>query len=448
MRPQTLIRGLYGELRGYRRLRIRRQVMAHEHLSFDELRELNAQLFRQRVNDAITQFPFYAEHVRKHRGSLPAPNEPILSDELPIWTRADQRAFYDQQGGAPPNSHFHRTSGTVGSKVFFYVTRESFEWRLAIADRSYMMADAEQGRRSFYIWQADHGESSRWHRFKRVTDSLLQRRWFFDAFQRFGDEQMYECCRAIDRTRPEAIIGYTGMLVDLARFVRDNPDTLRWKAARAVTAAEGLEPGQRGLIEAHLADELYDSYGSREFMNIGMECERHDGYHLTTDNLTVEVVGEDGRSVAPGERGRIVVTDLRNTATPFIRYEIGDSGVMAPPEPCPCGRPFPLMASLSGRIADVIQTTDGRQLTALYVTFALRDCFWVEGHQVVQESPDRLLVRLLATEDPTPERTAVVTKKLREMLGESMKIDYERVDTLSRSASGKVLPVMSSVKND
>jgi phenylacetate-CoA ligase len=426
-------------------LRIRRQAARHGLLDYEALGDLNRTLFQRRVREAIAHFPSYADHVRNHRGSLPPPAELIDADELPIWTRRNQRELFDPLHPPDDAAYIHQTSGSIGMAVRFYVTRESYEWRTAVSDRSYAVARAEEGRRSFYIWATDQESPPLLRRVKRRIDTGLQRRHFYDAFQRFGDEQRAECCREINRLRPDAIVGYTGLLVDLARYVRDHPDALRWKARTLVNAAEGLNPGQRDLLERHLADELFLSYGSREFMNVGIECQHHNGYHIVTDNLFVEIIGDDGRKLPHGETGRIVITDLRNAATPFIRYEIGDYGTMAPPEPCACGRPFPLLASVDGRMHDVIHTPDGRRLTALYITYALRDCHWIEGHQAVQNDRSRVLIRLLTTEEPTTDRMAFATEKLRKKLGEAIAIDYERVDALSREATGKIPPVISSI---
>lgn len=447
MQPLTFIRCVYGELRGYRRLQIRRQAARNERLDYQQLDALGGALFQQRVRDAIARFPIYAERVREHRGSLPRSDDIIAPDELPIWTRRDQRALFEQQQPPGDGSYVHQTSGSIGMAVRFYVTRESYEWRAAVSDRSYAVARAEEGRRSFYIWAADQERPAFGQRAKRFIDTKLQRRWFYEAFQQFGDEQRAECCRAINRLRPTAVVGYTGLLVDLARYVRDHPEALRWKAPTLINAAEGLKPGQREFIERHLAKEMFLCYGSREFMNIGMECQYHNGYHIVADNLAVEIVNDAGHKVSPGETGRVVVTDLRNAATPFIRYEIGDYGTMAPPKPCPCGRPFPLLASVDGRLHDVIHTPDGRRLTALYITYALRNCFWIEGHQAVQNRRDRVLIRLLTTEEPTPDRMAPVTERLRKKLGQEIAIDYERVDALERQATGKIPPVISSIED-
>jgi phenylacetate-CoA ligase len=167
---------------------------------------------------------------------------------------------------------------------------------------------------------------------------------------------------------------------------------------------------------------------------------------LNTDNLLVEVVDDAGKPVFPGEEGRIVVTDLHNAATPFIRYEVGDIGVMAPPGlACSCGRAFPKLQSVDGRLQDVVHTPDG-PVSGLYITYTMRQFDdWVEGYQVVQDSPDRARVRLLTKSEFTPERLALVEALLRKKLGDSMAIEFERVDELTRRRSGKVALVISGV---
>ena len=445
MHPLTLIGALYGQARGYRRLDICRRVAAHERLSREKLARLTDEGVQQHIHRSIARFPFYAERVKAHRGSLPGPGEPLLLTEMPVWSRDDQRAFFAQQTPPDDSAYVRQTSGSTGHPVRFHVTRESYEWRTAVTDRAYAWAHAEEGVRSLHVWAADHTPQSRKQSIKRRVHLSLQRRVYFDAFQEFTDAERAACCALINRVKPDAIVGYGSMLVDLARYARDHK-ALTWKARTMVNAAEGLQSGQRELLEKYLVQEVFLSYGSREFMSIGMECDRHDGYHIHTDNLVVEVVDDAGRPLAPGEEGRIVVTDFHNAATPFIRYEIGDLGVMAPDEPCACGRPFPRLARVDGRLQDMIYTPRG-SLNGLYITYTMRQFDWIDGYQVVQSARNRILIRLLTGASLTAERLAPVTAMLREKLGE-MTIDYERVDALSRRKSGKVELVISTISAD
>jgi hypothetical protein len=97
----------------------------------------------------------------------------------------------------------------------------------------------------------------------------------------------------------------------------------------------------------------------------------------------------------------------------------------------------------------MVVTPDGRRITALYVTYVMRQFDdWIDGYQVVQDARDHVTVRLLAREELTPERLAPVTELMRSKLGADMQIDYERADVLQRRPSGKIDLVISSLEND
>src|SRR5690606_21936692 len=128
-----------------------------------------------------------------------------------------------------------------------------------------------------------------------------------------------------------------------------------------VVGAEKLHDFQRDLIERVFEAPVFETYGSREFMLIGAECEHHDGLHVTAENLIVEVIDDDGNPVPEGTEGDVAITDLTNLGMPFIRYRNGDRAVAAEGD-CACGRTLPRLARVAGRRLDVLTTPDGRQL--------------------------------------------------------------------------------------
>jgi len=82
---------------------------------------------------------------------------------------------------------------------------------------------------------------------------------------------------------------------------------------------------------------------------IATECDYHAGLRVFEDQVQLEVVDDGHRPVAPGEPGRrLLVTNLFNRTQPLIRYELNDL-VTVSPDPCPCGRPFPLLETVEGR---------------------------------------------------------------------------------------------------
>ncbi len=430
---------LYGQLRGYGRWRIHRDVWNSVGMSPDKLDELQDELFQKRVHDAIRRFPMYAAKVKAFRRHLPGEDEYVNIEELPIWTREDQNRLFDSLDGPPAeNSFVHATGGSTGKPTRFYVTRESYEWRTAVSNYGYCLAGAEEGQKSFYVWGTPIRNPALLSRIKTGLHHWLQRRTYFNSFD-FDDEQKLRCCKAINRVKPYSLVGYTGNLVELAMFVRDNPGALKWKAKTLITAAEGLHPGQRELLEEYLVDEVFQSYGSREFMMIGMECWQHNGYHLLGTNLYTEVVDENGCSLPHGELGRIVVTDLRNYANPFIRYEIGDMGVIDDSgDRCPCKLPFLRLKSVDGRIQEVIIKADGEKLTALFVPHLMKEFEWVDGYQIIQNRPGDITVNIICGEaDMNSGFTEKIADALRGKLGADMRIGFAKVDVLEKSKSGK-----------
>lgn len=429
---------LYGQMRGYRRLGIRRAVARNARLDAGKLAAAAEALLRRRVQRAMEVFPAYAEAVRRKLGRLPAPEEIIRPGDLPVWTRDDQRALFETMQGPPlPGCFRHSTGGSTGVPLRFHVTRESFEWRSAVSDRGYAWAGAEEGRRSYYVWGTPIYAPSRVKRWKQELHHALQRRTYFDSFC-FGDAEKEACCREIGALQPPVIVGYAGNLIELARFVERHPRLWTWRPSSVVTAAEGLAPGRRELIEECLGGKVFMSYGSREFMLIGMECAKHHGYHVASDNLLVEVVDAGGAPVRPGQTGRILVTDLHNDANPFVRYEIGDLGtVFEPGYTCSCGLPFPLLATVEGRLQEVIVTAGGERLTALFIPHLMKEFAWVRGYQVAQAAPGRVTVNLVTDGELTAEQTEGIRRALAPKVGAGTQIQFARVAALSRSASGK-----------
>ncbi len=151
---------------------------------------------------------------------------------------------------------------------------------------------------------------------------------------------------------------------------------------------------------------------------------------------------DEGRAAGPGETGRILVTLLTNLGFPMIRYEIGDLGAWADPGPCPCGRPFPRLRGVEGRLDDMLTTPEGTRLTSGFV------------RHFVGVSLNRQLVREWRFEQTGPanyvwsyvpastagldENLRQVEAALRHALGAGAEVKLEAVDAIEREVTGKM----------
>ncbi|NYT23829.1 phenylacetate--CoA ligase [Alcaligenaceae bacterium] len=117
----------------------------------------------------------------------------------------------------------------------------------------------------------------------------------------------------------------------------------------------GSIPETRRRIEALWGASVYDYYGLSDIFGAcaGM-CEEKDGLHWAEDHILVEVLDpESGIPVAEGERGEMVLTTLRKTARPMIRFRTGDIVSFAS-GPCRCGRTSQRLMGVHGRLDDML----------------------------------------------------------------------------------------------
>ncbi|HTY98187.1 MAG TPA: AMP-binding protein, partial [Rhodocyclaceae bacterium] len=117
----------------------------------------------------------------------------------------------------------------------------------------------------------------------------------------------------------------------------------------------GSIPETRNRIEALWGASVYDYYGLSDiFGSCAGMCEEKDGLHWAEDHILVEVIDpETGQEVAEGERGELVLTTLKKSARPMVRFRTGDI-VSFTAEPCACGRTSQRLLGVHGRLDDML----------------------------------------------------------------------------------------------
>jgi len=158
---------------------------------------------------------------------------------------------------------------------------------------------------------------------------------------------------ALNDFRPEALVAYASVAALLAGEQLDG--RLAISPELVVTTSEVRTAEMAARITAAWSRAPFDLYASTETGMLAGECEHHTGLHVFADQTLLEVVDETGRPVPAGIEGhRLLATNLVNRTQPLIRYELTDR-VTILPEPCPCGRPFPLLAAVDGRSDDLLK---------------------------------------------------------------------------------------------
>jgi phenylacetate-CoA ligase len=247
---------------------------------------------------------------------------------------------------------------------------------------------------------------------------------------------MMSFLKTIVEYRPEVLIGYANSVYLFARFLLARGNSELPPLAGVITSAEVLGRERRQVIEECFGCRVFDRYGSRETSIIGSECEAHDGLHLCSEHLVVEIE-RNGVAALPGEHGRILITDLSNYGMPLIRYRIEDMG-MPLSGYCSCGRGLKRMAMAAGRETDFLVTPEGRLVSGAALTiFLVARAPGVQQAQIVQDRPGALTLRVVAGDGYGPDTEEFFSRQIPDLLGKSMTWNVELVDAINPLPSGK-----------
>ena len=367
-----------------------------ERWSPDQLRDLQLGLLRRLVRHAASHTAYY----RRVLAELDLQPEDFRTVDdiqlLPLLDRPLLRATMDERtaGAGPAGIIRKTTSGSSGQPVEVFYNAESRHWRDAIRWRGYGWGGYRIGMRALHYWGfVPSSSATRLKRAKIAIDRLVKRDLYIDCTPR-GDEALARVVTQLRRFRPEVIVAYASGVGALARFVVAN--RLRsWGTIPVLTGAEKLLPHDREAIEAAFGP-VFETYGCREVMLMGSQCEAREGYHTSMENLIVEVlVREPGgrvRHARPGETGEVAITDLHNLACPMIRYVNGDLAVARGDSRCACGRGLVRIGPIEGRTTDTMFDGEGRAVGGLVFNILFSTIGQVaRSFQVVQRA-DRSVV--------------------------------------------------------
>ena len=235
---------------------------------------------------------------------------------------------------------------------------------------------------------------------------------------------------------PDVVMGYSETMARTARYGLD-AGLLDIRPRFVLVGGEVCTPLMRRQISEAFQAPVYETYATTEFNLVGWTCPQTGLLHLCDPTVLVEVLDGQGREVAEGEAGKIVVTALHSRVMPFVRYVLGDR-VVKGPAPCPCGAPFGTLRSVDGREIDRLRLGNGGTLHAyvLLNIFLDSDTRWMRQYQLVQDETGVIDARIWPLRNPSPEALALLKSRLEEKTA-GTEVRVTLVDSMELSPSGK-----------
>ena len=335
------------QLRGRPVGRYIRTLQARERLGRAEFERMIDTELKEQLRFARAKVPLYSSGPWSQ--SL-AHGDPTQLSSWPILDRATVRARGTEllSRGPRPGAFYRSSSASTGEPLRIAWNPHGAAWGWANEYRVMLWHGVAPGVRTLLMWGSEH----------RLQDWVRNCRGFLTTA--LTPQRLEEAAQYLLQRRPDLIMGLPSALVMLARYIRTNyPDAPQDLVPFAKLGGEQIYPFQRHELEKHFGAKVVEFYGCTEVGPIAAQCPAG-SMHLLSDNVHIEIC-RDGEPVPDGEFGDIVATSLSNRAMPLVRCRIGDSGALSP-DPCSCGRPYPVLASLVGRASDLFVAADGTKV--------------------------------------------------------------------------------------
>lgn len=437
-----LIFPLHELLKRHTSVSVKRRMEATQWLSATDIKAHQISELRTFLTKVQSQVPYFTELFRQ-QGFNPL-NVTQVSDlqSLPFMTKSVIRENTERLKSlkATSLSKFN-TGGSSGEPLIFYIGKERVSHDVAAKWRATRWWNVDIGDKEIVLWGSPI-ELGKQDKIKAIRDRLL-RTELISAFN-LTTETKNHILGKIQTRKPPMLFGYPSVYYLLAQYAQEQKRDMSQCGIEVIfVTSERLYDHQRALIEQMFNAPVANGYGGRDAGFIAHECP-NGSLHITAEDIIVEIIDEKGKVLPAGESGEIVVTHLRTTEFPFIRYRTGDIGALAT-EPCKCGRGLPVLANVEGRTTDFIIAADGTQMHGLALIYHVREVEGVKNFKIEQESLQKTILHLEVEPSFREEAKQQIMDNFKKRLGQDVEIEVSITDRIPAEKSGKFRYVVSRI---
>jgi phenylacetate-CoA ligase len=389
------------------------------------------------VNFHLQNNPFYKELVGtasfENWSNLPILNKGNL--QKPLQERLSR-------GFTSKNTFVNKTSGSSGNPFVF--AKDKFCHALTWASNMYRFGwygidfNSSYQARFYGIPMSFIGNKK--ERFK----DFLSHRYRFSIFD-LSDDVLELFLKDFKTKNFDYINGYTSSIVMFAKYLEQKNIILKKICPTlkvCVVTSEMLFEKDKLLLKKQFGIPIVNEYGASELDLIAFQNTASE-WQLNSETLFVEILDENNQAVPNGTSGRIVITSLFNKAHPFIRYDIGDIGVLDEKSTLK----KPILKKLIGRTNDVALLPSGKKspgLTFYYVTKSIiEDNGNVKELIIKQTQIDQFEVEYVSEFELDEKQIEKINKTVTLYLEPNLYFTFIRKKVLERGESGKLKQFVS-----
>lgn len=360
--------------------------------------------------------------------------------DLPIMKKSDlQKPLIERlsKGYSEKNVYINKTSGSSGDPMV--IAKDKFCHALIWANI--------MRRFNWYGMDFNHTYQARFYgmpldfipnKILRLKD-FMSNRYRMNIFD-LSDIGLEKITNHFKNKKFDYINGYTNSIVLLAKYLRSNNIILREICPTlkvCIVTSEMLFEDDKILLESQFGIPIVNEYGAAELEIIAFQHPKG-SWKANSETLFIEILDENDNVLPYGKEGRIVVTNLYNKAHPFIRYEVGDYGILDEESTLK----NPILKKLIGRTNDIAILPSGKKAPGMTFYSITKKLFGDEGNVkefVIKQTKLDTFEIEYTSDKPL---TSLEIKKMEQVLSTYLEPDlhykYHHKANLQRSESGKL----------
>lgn len=425
-----------------------KQALRDQHLSSDELRELQFNKLKRLIQHSYQFVPYYRD-IFQSIGLAPGDIKTWEDiKNIPILTKETLRENENRLLAKKRDSALFavKTSGSTGTPIQVMVSQRAALRANVSRIRALKWWGIELGEREIFLTNAGFSFERDWRniyyeRIRTPIRNLIMNRKQFSDYS-MTPKTMLAHWNAMLKFQPKYLFGFPSAYVELANYLADKGyDGKDADLKLVVTLGEILHEWQAQLISKTFGCPVADEYGSVE---VGVISHSHPcgAMHTMDDGVIVEVL----KSHPSDEYGQVIVTNLDNWDYPLIRFNLNDvAKVVHSKHECSLGINLGVLEGLLGRDQDVIRLASGKIIYCHYFHNLIKHVKGVRQYQVIQKKPNFFEFNLLLEDESfNSEQEIYLQKMVRDHL-EGSSIFIRIVDQIPKESSGKLRFVKSEV---
>ncbi|WP_225035903.1 phenylacetate--CoA ligase family protein [Winogradskyella sp. SM1960] len=368
-------------------------------------------------------------------------------NSVPIITKKHLQQPLEQRlsdGFTPRNVYINKTSGSSGDPFIFAKDKwcHALTWAEIMNRFGWYGIDFNSSKQArFYGIPLDKKGY-----YKERLKDYFGNRFRFSVFD-LSDAAFDETIAKFKTDTFEFINGYTSPIVQFAKYLKQKDLLLKTICPSlkvCIVTSEMLFDDDKALMEKQFGVPVVNEYGASELDLIAFQNQK-DEWQVNSETLFVEILDDNGSVLPYGEEGRIVITSLYNKAHPFIRYDIGDVGILS--EASTSRKP--ILKQLIGRTNDIVQLPSGKKaagLTFYYITKSVIENDGKVSEFVIEQlALDHFKIKFVSRDELSSKKETLITSEIERYLESGIRVSFERLDQLKRTKSGKLKQFVSKL---